>query len=192
MTILILGLLIFLGAHSVRIFAEGWRDAQIARIGEKRWKAAYSGASIIGLVLIIWGYAIARREPAALWAPPIWAPHLTALLTLIAFILFPAAHMPGTHFKSVLKHPMVIGVALWALGHLLANGTWNAVVLFGAFLVWAIFDFAAARRRDRAAQVVYPAGTFSRDLMAIVAGAIAWVVFAFFLHGWLIGVKPLG
>ncbi|MFC0397891.1 NnrU family protein [Paraburkholderia rhizosphaerae] len=192
MAVLILGLVIFLGAHSVRIFAEGWRDAQIARLGEKGWKGAYSIASIVGLVLIIWGYGIARRVPVPLWAPPVWAPHVTALLTLVAFILFPAAQMRGTRLKSVVKHPMVIGVALWALGHLLANGTMNAVVLFGAFLVWAVFDFAAARRRDRAAQVVYPAGTLSGDLKAIVAGVIAWIVFAFFLHGWLIGVKPLG
>jgi uncharacterized membrane protein len=192
MTVLILGLLIFLGAHSVRIFAEGWREAQIARMGEKGWKGAYSIASIVGLVLIIWGYGIARREPVLLWAPPVWAPHVTALLTLVAFILFPAAHMPPTHFKSLLKHPMVAGVGLWALGHLLANGTLNAVVLFGAFLVWALFDYAAARRRDRAAQTVYPNGMLSHDVKAVVAGIIVWVVFAFFLHGWLIGVKPLG
>jgi uncharacterized membrane protein len=192
MTVLVLGLLIFLGAHSIRIFAADWREARIAQMGEKRWKSTYSIASVVGLVLIIWGYAIARREPVLLWAPPIWAPHLAALLTLTAFILFPAAHMPGNHFKSVLKHPMVLGVGLWAFAHLVANGTLNAVVLFGAFLVWAIADFIAARRRDRAAHIEYPAGTLSRDLMAVVAGAIAWAIFAFFLHGWLIGVKPLG
>jgi len=192
MTVLILGLLIFLGAHSVRIFAEGWREARIAQLGEKRWKSAYSIASVIGLVLIIWGYAIARREPTLLWSPPIWAPHLAALLTLIAFILFPAAHMPGNHFKSMLKHPMVIGVALWAFAHLVANGTLNAVVLFGAFLVWAVVDFAAARQRDRSAAIDYPKGALSSDLKAVAAGIVGWVIFAFFLHGWLIGVKPLG
>ncbi|CAB3768302.1 NnrU family protein [Paraburkholderia solisilvae] len=192
MMVLILGLVIFLGLHSIRIFAEDWREARIARIGEKRWKGTYSIVSVIGLVLIIWGYAMARREPVVLWSPPVWAPHLAALFTLLAFILFPAAHMRGNHFKSLLKHPMVIGVALWAFAHLVANGTLNAVVLFGAFLVWAIVDYAAARRRDRAQQIVYPDGTLSRDVMAIVAGAIAWFVFAFFLHGWLIGVKPLG
>jgi uncharacterized membrane protein len=192
MTVLILGLLIFLGAHSIRIFAEDWREARIARMGEKRWKSTYSIASVVGLVLIIWGYAIARREPVMLWSPPVWAPHLAAVLTLVAFILFPAANMPGNHFKSLLKHPMVIGVALWAFAHLLANGTLNALVLFGAFLVWALADFAAARRRDRVEHIVYPDGTLSRDVMPVVAGVIAWVVFAFLLHGWLIGVKPLG
>jgi uncharacterized membrane protein len=192
MTVLILGLVIFLGLHSIRIFAEDWREARIARIGEKRWKGTYSIVSVIGLVLVIWGYGIARREPVVLWSPPVWAPHLAALFTLLAFILFPAAHMRGNHFKSLLKHPMVIGVGLWAFAHLVANGTLNALVLFGAFLVWAIVDYAAARRRDRAQQIVYPDGTLSRDVMAVVAGAIAWFVFAFFLHGWLIGVRPLG
>ncbi len=192
MSILILGLVIFLGGHSVRIFAEDWREARIARMGEKNWKAAYSVVSLIGLVLIIWGYGIARREPVVLWAPPVWAPHLTSLLTLIAFILFPAAHAPGNHFKTVVKHPMTAGVGLWALGHLIANGMLNAVVLFGAFLVWAVLDYAAARRRDRAEGVVYPKGTLSRDVMPVVAGVVLWVAFVFFLHGWLIGVKPFG
>jgi uncharacterized membrane protein len=161
-------------------------------MGEKSWKAAYSVVSLIGFVLLIWGYGIARREPMVLWAPPPWAPHLTGLLTLVAFILFPAAHAPGNHFKAWVKHPMTVGVGLWAFGHLLANGTLNAVVLFGAFLVWAIFDFTAARKRDRDAGTVYAAGSFSRDAMPVVAGIVMWVVFVFFLHGWLIGVKPFG
>jgi uncharacterized membrane protein len=192
MLLLIVGLLLFLGGHSVRIVAEDWRKAQIARMGEKKWKAAYSVVSLIGLVLIILGYGMARREPDVLWAPPVWAPHLTGLLTLLAFILFPAAHAPGNHFKSFFRHPMTFAVALWALGHLIANGTLNAVVMFGAFFVWAVLDFAAALRRDRAEGVVYPNGTLSRDVMPVVAGVVIWAVFAFFLHGWLFGVKPFG
>ncbi|ACC74659.1 NnrU family protein [Paraburkholderia phymatum] len=190
MSILILGLLIFLGGHSVRIFAEGWRKATIERMGAKNWKAAYSVVSLVGLVLIIWGYGIARREPVVLWTSPAWSPHLTGVLTLIAFILFPAAHAPGNHFKSIVKHPMTAGVGLWALAHLFVSATLHAVVLFGAFLVWAVFDYAAARRRDRAEGVVYPGGTLSRDVMPVVAGVVLWVAFVFFLHGWLIGVKP--
>lgn len=192
MPILILGLLIFLGAHSVRIFADGWRKTQIARMGEKGWKAAYAIVSIVGLVLVIRGYGMARHDPIVLWAPPAWAPHLAGVLTLVAFILFIAAYVPGTHFKAWLKHPQVIGVALWALAHLLANATLNAAVLFGAFLVWALVDFAAARRRDRAEGIVYPDGSLPRDVIPVVVGIIAWVAFAFFLHGWWIGVKPMG
>ncbi|MPW17778.1 NnrU family protein [Paraburkholderia sp. CNPSo 3157] len=189
---LILGLLLFLGAHSVRIFADDWRKARIAQMGEKPWKGAYSIVSIIGLVLIVWGYGLARREPVMLWSAPAWAPHLAGILTLVAFILFPAAYVPGNHFKALVKHPMTISVALWAFAHLLANGTLNAVILFGAFLVWALADVAAARRRDRVEGIVYPNGSFSRDVIPVVVGVVAWVVFAFFLHGWLIGVKPMG
>jgi uncharacterized membrane protein len=188
----ILGLLIFLGSHSIRIFAEEWRKAQIARMGEKRWKAAYSVVSAIGLALIIWGYGMARREPVVLWSPPVWAPHLAGLLTLVAFILFPAAYVRGNHFKALFKHPMAISVVLWALAHLLANGTLNALLLFGTFLVWGLVDFAAARRRDRVEGVVYPNGVLSRDVIPVVVGVVGWVVFAFFFHGWLIGVKPMG
>lgn len=192
MSVLILGLVIFLGLHSIRIFAEGWRKARIARMGERGWKAAYSVLSIIGLVLIIQGYGMARHEAVALWAPPAWAPHLAGILTLVAFILIPAAYIPGNHFKTLLGHPMVIGIALWALAHLLANTTLSAVLLFGAFLVWAIIDFVAARRRDRAEGTVYPEGTLSRDAIPVVVGVVAWIAFAFYLHGSLIGVKPMG
>jgi uncharacterized membrane protein len=192
MWILVLGLVIFLGSHSVRIFAEPWRQRQIERLGEKRWKSLYSVTSAVGLVLIVWGYAIARREPVVLWTQPVWAVHLAALLTLIAFILFPAAHIPGNHFKAWVRHPMVVGVGLWAFAHLVANGTLNAVVLFGAFLVWAIVDYVAALRRDAVAGVVYPAGVLRKDLIAVVSGAVVWIVFVLWLHGWLIGVRPFG
>ncbi|WP_118179985.1 NnrU family protein [Paraburkholderia phosphatilytica] len=192
MALLIIGLVMFLGVHSVRIVAEPWRRAQIERLGERRWKNRYSVVSLIGLVVLIYGYGLARREPVVLWAPPVWGPHLAALFTAVAFILFPAAHVPNNHFKSVLHHPMTVGVALWAFVHLLAVGTLNAVVLFGAFLVWSLATFAAAVRRDRVAGTLYPPGEWSRDAMAVVSGLIAWALFAFLLHGWLIGVRPLG
>ena len=192
MSVLVLGLVIFLGAHSVRIFADPWRTRQIARLGEMGWKGAYSVVSAVGLALLMWGYGIARRDPVVLWTPPVWAPHLAALLTLIAFILFLAAYIPGNHFKAWVKHPMALSAALWAFAHLVANGTLNAVVLFAAFLVWGVLAYFAARRRDLALGAVYPAGTLGKDGIAVVGGAVAWVVFAFWLHGWWIGVRPLG
>jgi uncharacterized membrane protein len=161
-------------------------------MGEKPWKGAYSVVSAVGLVLIIWGYGIARRDPVVLWVPPVWAPHLAALLTLIAFILFLAAYIPGNHFKPWVRHPQALSVGLWAFAHLLANGTLNAIVLFGAFLVWGVLAYRAARRRDLALGAVHPAGTLARDGVAVVGGAVAWIVFAFWLHGGLIGVRPLG
>jgi uncharacterized membrane protein len=192
MAILILGLLIFLGTHSVRIFADGWRTRQLARLGEGRWKGLYSVASTVGLVLIVWGFGLARSDPTFLWTPPLWMRHVAALLTLPAFILIVAAYVPGNRIKARLGHPMVVGVKVWAFAHLLAASTLAGAILFGAFLAWAVADFASARRRDRRAGTVYPAGTIARDALALIVGLLAWAAFAFYLHGWLIGVRPLG
>jgi uncharacterized membrane protein len=192
MTALIVGLLIFLGTHSVRIFAEDWRARQIARLGEGKWKGLYSVVSAVGLVLIVLGFGLARSEPTFLWTPPLWTRHAAALLTVPAFILVAAAYVPGNRIKARLGHPMVAGVKVWAFAHLLANGTLAGVVLFGAFLAWAVADFASARRRDRRAGTVYPSGSLARDAVAAIIGLGAWAVFAFFLHGWLIGVRPFG
>jgi uncharacterized membrane protein len=190
MPYLILGLIIFLGVHSVHVFADDWRAARIARIGEGPWKGLYSLASVIGFILIVWGYGQARLDPLVLWTPPLWTRHLVPPLTLLTFILVAAAYVPGTRIKAWLGSPMVLGVKLWAFAHLIANGTLAATVLFGSFLVWAIVDFASSRRRDRQAEVVYPVGSLARDAVAAVIGIVAWVVFAFWLHGWLIGVRP--
>lgn len=165
MSFLILGLIVFLGAHSVRIFAGDWRDAQIVRVGEMSWKGVYSLISAVGLGLIIWGYGIARAESSMLWVAPVWTRHLAALLTLPAFIMLVAAYLPGSHIKAAVGHPMVAGVKLWALAHLLANGKLAAVMLFGAFLIWAMLDFISARRRDRLAGRTYAVLGWSRDAM---------------------------
>ena len=191
MTALILGLAIFLGAHSVRIVAHEWRAKQLARLGEGMWKGLYSAASAIGLALIIWGYHLAQAQPALVWSPPQWLRLAGALLTIPAFVLLAAAYVPGNRIKAAVGHPMVAGVKVWAFAHLLANGTLAAIVLFGAFLVWAIADFRSARRRDRTAGTHHRVGTAARDALAVIAGLVAWALFAFLLHGWLIGVRPL-
>ena len=190
MIVLVPGLIIFLGGHSVRIFAEPWRARRIGRLGEKRWKGLYSLASILGLVLIVWGYGLARADPVVLWQPPVWTRHLAALLTLPVFVLIAAAYIPGTHIRAKLGHPMLIGVKLWAAAHLIANGTLADALLFGGFLLWAIFDFKAARARDRATGVRHAVVGASGDVKAVVAGLVVWVAFAFYLHAWLIGVRP--
>lgn len=192
MTVLILGLLIFLGMHSVRIVAEPWRTAQIARLGQVGWKGLFALVSLVGLVLIVWGYGLARGQPLVLWTPPTWTRHVAALLTVPAFILLAAADVPGNRIKAMVGHPMVLGVQVWALAHLFAKGTLVAVVLFGAFLLWAVTDFVSARRRDQAAGTRYPAGTLARDAVVVVVGLAAWALFTFLLHGWLIGVQPFG
>jgi uncharacterized membrane protein len=192
MTLLILGLVIFLGVHSSRVFAEDWRSAQRARMGEKAWKGAYSLASLLGLVLLVWGYGLARQTPVPLWTPSIGLRHLASLLTVVAFVLLAAAYVPRNSIKARIGHPMVAGVKLWALSHLLANHTLADLLLFGGFLVWAVLCFRAARARDRAAGTVYPAGTMQGNLITVGAGLVAWAVFAMWLHAPLIGVKPFG
>jgi uncharacterized membrane protein len=192
MMILILGLILFLGVHSVRIVADGWRARMIARVGENRWKGVYTAISLLGFVLIVYGFALARRDPQPLYAPALAWRHANALLTLVAFVLFAAANVPRNHFKATLGHPMAFGTGLWAAGHLLSTGMLSDVVLFGAFGVWALAAFLAGRSRDRAAGTTYPAGTLRGDLMCVAGGIVIWALFAFLLHGWLIGVKPFG
>ena len=192
MALLILGLVLFLGVHSTRIVADGWRSATIARIGEMPWKGIYSLLSIAGFALLIWGFRAARADTLVLYAPPVWARHLAALLLVLSCILLVAAYVPRNGIKAKLHHPMVLGVKVWALAHLLANGVAADVVLFGAFLAWAVFSYRAARRRDRASNTVYPPGTAAMTALTVVIGVVAWAVFAFMLHGPLIGVRPFG
>lgn len=192
MTLMLIGLALFLGVHSTRIVADDWRTATIARVGEKPWKGIYSLLSIAGFVLLVIGYGAARQSPVVLFAPPVWTRHIAALLTIPAFVLLVAAYVPGNAIKRAVGHPMLAGVKVWALAHLLANGTLADLLLFGTFLAWAVLGFIAARRRDRASGTTYPAGPGSRTAIAIVVGLAAWAVFAFALHRPLIGVAPFG
>lgn len=192
MTYLILGLIIFLAVHSVRIVADDWRTRARARIGELAWKGLYAAASLFGLALIVWGFSLARQQPIQLWSPPLGMRHLASLLTLISFVLLAAAYVPGNRIKERLHHPMVLGVKVWALAHLLANGNLSHVVLFGSFLIWAIFDFTAARRRDRIEGQRYLGGTAGATGISVALGVGGWVAVTLWLHGLLIGVRPLG
>ena len=189
---MVLGLVLFLGVHSTRIVADDWRGRQIARMGENGYKGLYSLVSLGGLVLLIWGYGLTRTTPVELWSAPIWTRHLASLLTMAAFVLLAAAYVPGTRLKAAVGHPMVLGVKVWAVAHLLSNGRLADLVLFGAFLVWSVVLYAASRRRDRRLGIRYPAGAVSRDALAIVVGLGAWAAFAFWLHAALIGVRPFG
>jgi uncharacterized membrane protein len=190
MTALIIGLVIFLGLHSVRIVAEPWRTRVRARVGEAAYKGVYSLLSIAGFVLIVWGYGQARQHTVVLWPALTWARHPAALLVLIAFVLLVAAYVPGNAIKAKVHHPMLIGVKIWAFAHLLANNTLADTVLFGSFLIWAVLDFRAARRRDRVLGTVYAPGRSGPTLVTVVVGAAAFALFAFWLHALLIGVRP--
>ena len=190
MTLLLLGLVLFLFPHGVRIVDERLRDTLIAAVSAQGYKGAYALLSLAGLVLVVLGYAEARGAPVLLFHPPVWTRHLAALLTLPAFVLLAAAYIPGTRIKARVGHPMVLGVKIWALAHLLANGALHDVVLFGSFLAWSVALYVVSRRRDRQAGIVHPAGSAGRDLVAVAAGIAAWALFAFWLHGVAIGVRP--
>jgi uncharacterized membrane protein len=192
MSWLIAGLLVFLVPHSLGLVAPQWRSRQVARLGERPWKGLYSLVSLAGLILIIWGYGHARATPVVVWTPPTWGRHAAALLVVVAFVLMAAAYVPRTKIKAALGHPMTAGVALWAFAHLLANGTLHDVVLFGAFLVWALVTFVIRRGRDARAGRTYPPGSLAKDAIAVIAGVVVSVGFALFLHGPLIGVRPFG
>lgn len=192
MEMLMLGLLMFLGVHSVRVVAGGWRGHMVEMLGERGYKGLYSLVSAVGLGLVVWGFGLARQQPVVLWQPPTGLRHLAALLMLGAFVLLLAAYVPRNHLKARIGHPMLAGVKLWALAHLLANGTLADVALFGSFLIWAVLVFVASRRRDRASGQAYPVGTPRGTALTLGAGVLAWAVFGFGLHGWLIGVRPFG
>ena len=192
MSMLIAGLVLFLGVHSSRVFADDARAAFIAAHGEKTWKGLYAVLSIVGFVLVVYGYGEARTAPLVLWTPPAWTRHAAALLTLPAFVLLAAAYVPGNAIKGRLGHPMLLGTKIWAAAHLLANGNVADVLLFGGFLVWATLCLRAGKARDRAAGTVYPAGGVAPTVIAVAAGIGAWAAFAFHLHAAWIGVRPFG
>jgi uncharacterized membrane protein len=185
---LVLGLALFLGVHSISIVAPAWRDRTAARLGNA-WRGLYSLVTIAGLVVIIWGYGIARQSPAMLYMPPAGTQYVTAVLMLPVFPLFLAAYFPG-RIKSALRHPMLVSVMLWALAHLIATGKLANVVLFGGFLVWAVADRISYRWRTQRPIPAAPPGRLN-DGIAIVAGLVFYVVFEHWLHIRWIGVQPL-
>lgn len=190
MALLLVGLVLFLGVHSVRAFAPEWRESMIEQLGALNWKLLYSAVAIVGFVTTIMGYGYARYSAELLWIPPLWSRHVAALLILIAFIYLAVAKMPYSKMKQMGGHPMLIGVKLWAFAHLISNGTSADVLLFGSFLAWAVADYAISKRRDREQGVTYEAPNAKYDFIAVVVGVIAYGVFGVFLHPLLIGVAP--
>ena len=188
MVYLVLGLVLFLGMHSISIVAPAWRDRTAARLGNA-WRGLYSLVTIAGLVFIIRGYGIARQNPLALYMPPVWTQYVTAVLMLPVFPLFLAAYFPG-RIKSALQHPMLVSVMLWALAHLIASGMLANVVLFGGFLAWAVVDRISYKWRTQRPIATAPPGRLN-DGIAIVAGLVFYVVFEHWLHAQWIGVQPL-
>ncbi len=188
MATLIAGLIIFLGIHSIRIFVPGFRDAKLAAWGEAGWKGFYALLSLVGFVLIVWGYGDARPDAAILFVPPMWLRHVVLLLMVFALIALMVYALPAGKLKPMLKHPMLVAVKIWAVAHLLANGDSASVLLFGAFLVWAVVDRISVKRRGGALPV---AGSPVNDVIAVVAGLALYALFAFWAHQWLFEVAPI-
>ncbi len=198
MAVLLLGLVLFLGVHSVAIVAPLARDAWAQRLGEMPWKGLYSLVSLVGLALIVWGYGLAREAPVLLYSLPSGFRHVAALLMLPVFVLLLAAYLPG-RIQAAAKHPMLLAVKLWALAHLLGQSATGAtladVALFGGFLVWAVADRVSVKRRAAAGLLrSLPLGPPKaiNDAIALVGGLALYAVFAFWLHALLLGVQPLG
>jgi len=189
--LLILGLVVFIAAH-VFVTRRDDRAAMIARIGERPYKGLYSLVSLIGLVLIIYGFAMYRRSGIIeVWSPPIWTRHLAIPLVWLAFICLVAAYIPGD-IKRVLKHPMLVGVKLWALAHLLSNGDLGSMVLFGGLLAWAVFDRISLKHRTDPGSPPIPVGGRKNDAIAILIGTILFAAFGYVFHPLWIGVPVLG
>ncbi len=186
MTYLVLGLVLFLGVHSVSIVSPAWRYARAAAMGEGAWKGLYTLASIVGFVLLIYGYGLARQEPVVLYTPPAALRHIAMLLMLPVFVLLLAAYLPG-RIKRAAKHPMLLAVKLWALAHLLVNGNLADVLLFGGFLLWAAADRVSMKHRVQRPLPGAPASPMN-DVIAIVAGLAIYALFVFWAHTALIGM----
>ena len=190
MSMLVLGLAIFLGVHSVSIVAPAWRDAMAARLGAGAWKGLYSLVSLGGFVLLLKGYALARLEPSLVWVPPTGLRHVAALLMLPVFPLLFAAYLPG-RIRDAAKHPMLAAVKFWALAHLISNGMLADIVLFGSLLAWAVLDRISLKRRAPRATPAAPAKPFN-DILAVALGLAVYAVFVMGAHQRLFGVAPFG
>jgi uncharacterized membrane protein len=192
MVILIVGLALFLGIHSIRMGPDSLRAGLEGRLGVGGYKGVYSLVALAGFALVIWGYGQARLAPVVLWTPPTFARHGSLLLMLLSMILLVAAYIPNNALKQRLHHPMVLAVKVWALAHLIANGNLADGVLFGSFLIWAIFNFRAARQRDRAAGLTPTPAKTSATVITVLVGTAAWAALLMGVHRALIGVSPMG
>ena len=189
MLLFIAGLILFFAVHSISIVNEGWRDAMAERLGTATWKILYSLASLAGLVLMIWGYGIARGDPVILYVTPAWLRYVNFLLMLFVFPLFMASLLPG-QIKTAVKHPVFASVKIWAFAHLLTNGALADVLLFGCFLAWAVAGRISTKHR-RARPVPGVPESPVNDLLAVVGGLLLYLLFIMVLHDWLTGVEVM-
>jgi uncharacterized membrane protein len=191
LSLLIVGLVLFLGMHLVTTMRDR-RAALIAALGENGYKGLYSIVSAIGVALIVYGFARYRaHEWIELWSPPIWTKHLAAALVLPAFIMLVASYSRG-HIYTTLKHPMLAGTKLWALAHLLANGDLGSLILFGAVLAWAVIDRISLKRRTDPGAPPIPVGGMRNDVIAVFGGIALYAAVGWWFHPNVIGIPVIG
>jgi uncharacterized membrane protein len=189
MLLLVLGLLVFLGTHSLRIAGDTLRVGLITKLGPTRFKMVYTVASLFGFSMVVYGFGLARDTPVVLWTPLPAMKYVSYLLTLVAMVFMAAVYVPRNAFKAKLHHPMVLSVKTWALAHLLANGTVAHLLLFGSLLLWSVLLFKASRARDKREQVVYGPTNMASTVLTLEIGFAMWLVWVGWVHGWLIGVQ---
>lgn len=188
MVLLIVGLILFLGIHSVRVFAPDFRENFIANRGEGAWKGLYTAISLIGLVVLIYGFGQARIDNVFFYSSPTWMSHIQLLLMIPAMILFIASQFPAGRIKKAVKNPMLIGVKIWAIGHLLVNGDLASWLVFGSFLVWAVLVVISTKKRGQ----TFPDETSTKaDVFSVVIGLGVWAAIVFWLHERFIGVPAI-
>jgi len=186
LAVLIIGLVVFIGAH-VFVTRREARAALIARVGERPYKALFALVSLLGLALIVWGFARYQTEGyIQVWSPPTWMRHVTVALVWPSIIFVTAAYIPGD-IKRTLKHPMLVGVKLWAFAHLLSNGDLGGIILFASILAWAVFDRITLKRRTDAGAPPIPVGGRRNDIIAVVVGTILYLALGFWFHPYVIG-----
>ena len=191
LAVLIIGLAVFIGSH-VFVTQREARAALIARIGEVPYKVLFSIVALVGLVLIVWGFAHYRVEGyIQVWAPPTWMRHVTVALVWPAIIFVTAAYIPGD-IKRTLKHPMLVGVKLWAFAHLLSNGDLGGIILFAAILAWAVYDRITLKRRTDPGAPPIPVRGRRNDIIAIVVGTILYLALGLWFHPLFIGIPVFG
>ena len=191
LAIMILGLAVFIGTHLITTQREA-RARLIARSGEGTYKGLYSLASIVGVVLIGWGFGTYRAAGwVDIWYPPAWTRHVTVLLVLIASIYVVAAYSPG-RIKTTLKHPMLVGVKLWAVAHLISNGDLGSIILFGSILGWAVFDRISLKHRTDPGAPPIPVGGPMKDVVAVAGGTVLFLGLGFLFHPYVVGVPAFG
>ena len=188
--ILVVGLAVFLASH-LFITRRDARAKAIARFGIHTYRALFSVVSIVGLVLIVWGYGGYRAHGMiSVWSPPAFMRHVTVGLMLIAVIVFTSAFIPS-HLKAKAKHPMLAGVKTWALAHLLSNGDLGSILLFRAFLAWGVYARIAAKRRGDLGAISAPAG-YINDILVVVLGIVIYLALGYAFHPMVIGAPVFG